>query len=391
MDTIPVAPSRALLQPLDVPPSRARIRWDGLLSPATALLLVVLSIAGYRGFRPPSGWAVTLESVSLADGFHRRFLVGTVLRPFAALFGYHYAVYAVAAFAVLGMVLTVVVVAFFRTSSVSKRFLIIGWLLLPTGGYLFHEVGYLDQVLYLLLFAALWALRRNRPVSAAALVVASVLTHEIALLTVVPVFGVVLLRKLPFRKACAVLAPSAAAGLVVLTVAPAEAGAVQRFQQVLADAGFPYRDDALGLFDRTQAQSWQLYSITDVLLYLLPILLVVVAGFLVLRRPSAATLLPLAAAVTPVLLAFGGWDEARWGFLLVTNFVLVLWLWQGRRELDLQRFGALAAILLVLTHLPLPYFDGYRPRDITLVGTPHPGGNITLSGAGLNARGAALA
>jgi hypothetical protein len=314
-----------------------------------------------------------------------------VLRPFAALFGYHYALYAVAGFAVLGMVLTVGVVAFFRTSSVSRRFLIIGWLLLPTGGYLFHEVGYLDQVLYLLLFAALWALHRNRPVSAAVLMVASVLTHEIALLTVVPVFGVVLLRKLPFRQACAVLAPSAAAGLVVLTVSPAEAGAVQRFQQVLADAGFPYREDALGLFNRTQAQSWQLYSIADVLLYLLPILLlVVVAGFLVLHRPSAATLLPLAAAVTPVLLAFGGWDEARWGFLLVTNFVLVLWLWQGRRELDLQRFGALAAILLVLTHLPLPYFDGYRPRDITLVGTPHPGGNITLSGAGLNARGLLL-
>ncbi|MEV5716801.1 hypothetical protein AB0L41_23125 [Amycolatopsis mediterranei] len=378
MDTIPVAPSRALLQPLEVPPSRAGIRWDGPWSPATALLLVVLPLAGYLGFRSPSGWAVTLESVSLTDGFHRRFLVGTVLRPFAALFGYHYAVYALAAFAVLGMVLTVAVVAFFRTSSVSRRFLIIGWLLLPTGGYLFHEVGYLDQVLYLVLFAALWALHRNRPVSAAALLMASVLAHEIALLTVVPIFGVVLLRKLPFRKACAVLAPSAAAGLVVLTVPPAEPGAVQRFQQVLADAGFPYRDDALGLFDRTQAQSWQLYSITDVLLYLLPILLVVVAGFLMLHRPSSATLLPLAAVVAPVLLAFGGWDEARWGFLLITNFVLVLWLRQGRRELDLPRFGALAAILLVLTHLPLPYFDGYRPRDVTLVGPPHPGGNITL-------------
>jgi hypothetical protein len=46
MDTIPVAPSRALLQPLDVPQSRARIRWNGLFSPATALLLVALPIAG---------------------------------------------------------------------------------------------------------------------------------------------------------------------------------------------------------------------------------------------------------------------------------------------------------------------------------------------------------
>lgn len=343
------------------------------------LFVAVLLLAGYTGFRLPSDWAVTLESVSLTDGFHRRFLVGTVLRPFAALFGYHYVVYAIAGFVVLGMVLTTLVVAFFRASSVSRRFLVIGWLLLPTGGYLFHEVGYLDQVVYLVLFAALWALHRNRPVLAGALMVASVLTHEIALLTVVPVFGFVALRKLPFRNACAVLAPSVAAGLVVLAVPPTGAGAVQRFQQVLANAGFPYREDALGLFNRTQAQSWQLYSITDVLLYLLPILLVVVAGFLMLHRPSAATLLPLTAVVAPVLLAFGGWDEARWGFLLVTNFLLVLWLRLGRRELGLRRFGALATILLVLTHLPMPYFDGYRPRDVTLVGPPHAGGNVTFS------------
>ncbi len=377
MSTIPVAPSHARLQPLDLPRSRALPLANGPRRVASAALVVVLLLAGYTGFRSPSDWAVTLESVSLTDGFHRRFLVGTVLRPFAALFGYHYVVYAVAGFAVLLMVLTALVVAFFRASSVSRRFLVIGWLLLPTGGYLFHEVGYLDQVVYLLLFAALWALHRNRPISAGVLMVASVLTHEIALLTVVPVFGFVALRKLPFRKACAVLAPSVAAGLVVLAVPPAEAGAVQRFQQVLANAGFPYRADALELFDRNQAQSWQLYSITGVLLYLLPILLVVVAGFLMLHRPSAATLLSLAAVVAPVLLAFGGWDEARWGFLLITNFILVLWLRLGRRELDLPRFGALAVILLILTHPPMPYFDGYRPRDVTLVGPPHAGGNVS--------------
>lgn len=340
------------------------------------MFAVVVLLAGYTGSRLPSDWAVTLESVSLTDGFHRRFLVGTVLRPIAALFGYHYVVYAVAGFAVLATVLTALVIAFFRASTLSRRFLVIGWLLLPTGGYLFHEVGYLDQVVYLVLLAALWALHRDRPVPAGVLMVASVLTHEIALLTVVPVFGFVVLRKLPLRKACAVLAPSVAAGLVVLAVPPAEAGAVQRFQQVLADSGFPYRADALELFDRTQAQSWQLYSITGVFLYLVPILLVVVAGSLLLHRPSATTLLPLTAVVAPTLLAFGGWDEARWGFLLITNFVLVLWLRSGRRELDLPRFGALAVILLVLTHLPMPYFDGYRPRDVTLVGPPHAGGNV---------------
>ncbi|WP_205660974.1 hypothetical protein [Amycolatopsis vastitatis] len=42
MDTIPVAPSRALFSSLDVPRSRARIRWNDLLAPAAAVLIAVL-------------------------------------------------------------------------------------------------------------------------------------------------------------------------------------------------------------------------------------------------------------------------------------------------------------------------------------------------------------
>ncbi|MFF0147636.1 hypothetical protein ATK36_3092 [Amycolatopsis sulphurea] len=358
----------ALLEERRVP---ATIGTRGVQRMTTVLFVAAVLLAAYTGFRLPGDWAVTLESVSLTDGFHRRFLIGTLLRPFALVFGYDYWVYAIAGFLVLGLLLAVLTVVFFRARTISKQFLVIGWLLMPTGGFLFHEVGYFDQVLYLLLFGALCALNRGRLVLAGGLMVASVLTHEIALLTVIPVFGFALLRKLPFRKACAVLLPSAGTGLVLLALPAAAPGAVQRFQQVLADARFPFRDDAIGLFNRSQAESWGVYSITDVLLYLLPIVVVVVAGFLLLHRPSLSALLSLAAILTPALLAFGGWDEARWGFLLITGFVMVLWIQLGDRELGLPRFGALAAILLILAQLPMPYFDGFQPREVTLVGTPH--------------------
>ena len=326
----------------------------------TALFAVAVGVAAYTGFRLPGEWAATLQSVSLTDGFHRRFLVGTLLAPF----GHHYLVSTVASFLVLADLLTVVVIAFFRGRTESRRLVIVGWLLAPTGGYLFHEVGYFDQVLYLLLAGASWALHRNRPVLASVVMTLSVTVHEIALLTVLPVFGFALLRKFPFRRAGALLAPSTVACLVILALPPAASGAVEKLRNTLSTADFRYRVDALSLFERTQAQSWQLYSVTRVLLYLVPIAIVVIGGLLLLQRPALAAAVSVAA---PVLLAFGGWDDARWGFLLVSNFALVLWLRLGRRELDLSRAGVLAALLLVLTHVPMPYFDGYAPRGLTLV------------------------
>ncbi|MBB5855980.1 hypothetical protein ACFQ05_34290 [Amycolatopsis umgeniensis] len=329
----------------------------------TALFAIAAGVAAYTGLRLPGTWAATLQTVSLTDGFHRRFLVGTLLKPF----GQHYLVFAVASFLVLGALLTAVAIAFFRSRTESRRLLIVAWLLLPTGGYLFHEVGYFDQMLYLLLFGALWALHRNRPVLASAMMALSVTVHEIALLTVLPVFGFVLLRRFPFRRACALLAPGAGLGLLILALPPVAPGAVAKLGRELSTVDFAYRVDALNLFGRTQAESWRMYSITHVLLYLVPIAIVVVGGFLVLHRPSLTAAAPVAAIAAPVLLAFGGWDDARWGFLLVTDFVVVLWLWLGRRELKLPQMAVLTALFLILTHVPMPYFDGYEPRGLTLV------------------------
>ncbi|EME52733.1 hypothetical protein [Amycolatopsis decaplanina] len=329
----------------------------------TALFGIAVLVAGYTGFRLPGEWAATLQAVSLTDGFHRRFLVGTLLKPF----GHDYLVFAVASFVVLGAVLAAVALAFFRGRTESRRLLIVAWLLLPTGGYLFHEVGYLDQVLYLLLFGALWALHRNRTALASATMALSVTVHEIALLTVLPIFGFALLRTAPFRRACALLAPAAVLGLGILALPPVAPDAVDGLRRSLSTADFAYRADALNLFGRTQTESWRLYSITGVLLYLLPIAAVVIGGFLFLHRPTLAAAVPVAAIGAPALLAFGGWDDARWGFLLVTGFVVVVWLWLDHRELKLSQLGVLTALLLILTHVPMPYFDGYAPRGLTLV------------------------
>jgi hypothetical protein len=323
----------------------------------TALFALALLLAAYRGFRMPGDWAATLEAVSVTDGFHRRFLVGTLLHPFALVTGYAYWVFAVAAFAVLAALIAVLATAFFRARHPGHRLVVVGWLLLPSGGFFFHEAGYFDQVLYLLLFAALWQLPR-RPAVASGLMTAAVFTHEIAALTVLPVFAVVLARRFSVRITAMLLVTPVAAELAVLALPASDAGAAGRLRVAMAAADFTPRADALALFERTQSDSWQLYSITEVLLFVAPILAVVVAGFLTQRRDVLA----VAAVAAPALLAFAGWDWARWGFLLVTNFALLLWLGPARDFRPLPLLGA----ALLLAHLPLPYFDAQHPRDLSL-------------------------
>lgn len=334
---------------------------------STAFFVLALATAAYTGFRLPGAWVATLDTVSVTDGFHRRFLVGTLLNPLAVATGYDYWVFAVAGFAVLAALLVVLTVAFVRARQESRRVVIIAWLLLPTGGFFFHEVGYYEQVLYLLLSGALWLLPR-RPAVATVLMTAAVLAHELALLTVLPIFVMVLLRRFPFRQAVGWAAPPLLVELVVLAIPASAPGSVDRLRAALGTANFPIRIDALALFGRTQSQSWQLYSITDVLLFVVPIAVVVLAGFLMLhgRGRPIAVVSQAAAIGAPALLAFAGWDGARWGFLLVTNFAVVLWL--GKREFSGRQLVVLGATLLILTHMPLPYFDRYSPRELSWQG-----------------------
>jgi hypothetical protein len=338
------------------------------------VLTIALLLAAYTGFRMPNLWSATLSAVSLQDGFHRRFLVGTLVHPLSVALDYDYYLFATVAFVILFLVLAVLVTAVLRARLVSQRFLVIAFLLLPTGGFLFHEVGYLDQLLYLLLFASLWLLRRSVWAIAPVLMTLAVLTHEIAILTVLPVFGFAVLRELNPRRAVAALAPPAIASIVVASVAAIDAGAVRRFTATMRVANFRPRADALALFQRSQSESWDLYKPVDVFLFLLPLAVVGLVAFLLLyfldgRPQHASPLYPVLACgaiAAPVLLAFAGWDEWRWAFLLVANFFIVTWIWLGdrRRELSTLQWVTVGFVLLVGLHSSLRYFDGYEPRSL---------------------------
>jgi len=73
------------------------------------------------------------------------------------------------------------------------------------------------------------------------------------------------------------------------------------------------------------------------------------------------------AIAAPALLVFGGLDRERWAFLIVSNFMLVLWISLGdrrRAELGPAASVVLVTALLIVSHLSLGYFDKYAPRDL---------------------------
>lgn len=343
-------------------------------------LAIAVLIAGYVGFRMPNAWTATLQSVSVTDGFRRRFVVGTLLRPLANATDFSYWVFAAFSFLVLAALLAVLCVRAVRAPSAVHGLLVIAFLLLPTGGFLFHEVGYHEQVLYLLLFGALWLLHRERIVAAACVLAVAPFVHEIAILTVLPIFGLACLRTLPLRKAILLTGIPALPNLVLLAFAPANQGAVATLRAALEGASFQPRKDALELFARSQRSSWRLYDVYEYAAHVWPIAAFAMVAFIAIWLanggfwervrgrvlPWLVLLVSCAAIGCPALLVYGGWDYGRWTFLVLCNFFLVLWVsLPAAAVLPTPRaLATLAITLFVFANLRIDYFEPDTPRMI---------------------------
>lgn len=346
-----------------------------------AILATAILSAFYVGFRLPNSWATTLSTVSVTDGFHRRFVVGTVLRPLAIATDYSYWLFAAFAYVVLAALIAIAVRSALHTTSIARRLLIAAYFLLPTGGFLFHEVGYFEQLLYLLLFVAIWLVRRKRLIAATAVMALCPFIHEITILTTLPIFGLVMLRELPFRRAALVTAIPAAMNAIILALPPASSGAVDALTTTLQHSQFAnFRTDALDLFKRTQSDTWGIYKIHEVVIHVKPVAIFVVCAFSTLwwfdrgfwkrnvQLTGIAIFIASGFAVgLPGLLVYGGWDHNRWMFLLLTNFIVVTWLSLDEQHrshrLRIGTSAILATIVLLMSHIELGYFVPNEPRE----------------------------
>jgi len=340
-----------------------------------ALILVGVTLAAYTGFRLPSLWATTLYNVSVQDGGLRRSLLGTVLAPVWGVFNYSYWAFASVAFIILAGLLVVIVIAGWKARSNGQRLVAVVWLFAPTGAYLFHEVGYLDQLLYLLLFLSVWLWGKWNPFIAIIPVTLSVFVHESAMVTTVPLLLFFAIAKGGFSKKLVAFVLPLAAAAVVAIQGPWSAGqSTDTIDRLSTSLPFAFREDAILLFDMGIRETWVYVNRVPGLNLAVPFTLAIGLFWLVqgLRnrglspKPFALPALAFLASISPFLLIAGGYDIYRWVFLTLGNFAIVVYWWLGTRvrSFDLADLALGLLPFVLLFYAPLMFFDGYMPRSL---------------------------
>ena len=339
-----------------------------------ALLVLGIGAAAYVGFRLPNLWIATIYSVPLDAGFIRRGAIGFLVSPLAAISGSHYFAVSLIALLILGLVLGVIAYNFLRAPWNSLRILVLMFLLAPTGGFLFHEVGYLEQVLFLAFVLSYFLWQRTNPFFAIAPLIIAAWFHEMVLVTMWPILvWIAVVQGLTRLRALALGLPALAALVIALLPRPsaADVGSLESRMNTALD--FLPRADALRLFARPPSELWSEYSVVNGLFELLPmalVLSVVWVGVIVFRpaglsRRTNVLIGAWLVTLAPLLLVFAGWDFSRWLFLAFANFAIVVFilLGQSREDCTKETLAWLLLPFVLLFAVGLQYFDGLSPRS----------------------------
>jgi len=343
-------------------------------------LLAAICLAFYLGFRLPSLYVSTLLNISLADGALRRGLLGSLLKPFFAAADYQYVSVALFAICILALLLGASVVLFLYARWDSQRLLIIVWFVSPAGAYLFHQVGYSDQLIFLIFIFVAWCIIKNRTVWAAVLLSFSVLVHEVTLFTTLPLalFLSVLVGG-PLRRTGFFLIPVLIGGALAVSPTMSVSQSVSLKESLSERLPFFVRQDAIELFTRGLSETWALdvFSPWVGFVKVLPVALVaaVSAGLVAFvmtqslsaNRRKVSVLLAVVAVTSPFTLVFFGWDFDRWIFLGLASCLVVCLCLMSSSSVppSIAVVGASMAPLLVMFHVPLVYFDGFSPRPLS--------------------------
>ena len=333
-----------------------------LSTAGNAGLILSLVTALYVGSRLPNLWSVNYYIPSVFDGFWRRSLLGTLLYPLGAL-RFDYRLLASVQALVLLILVALMIVHALR-SDLRIKLLTILFLVGPTGGYLFHEIGYVEQVLYLMLVAAL-ALEDKR--LSLVLMALALFVHELAAFTVIPLYLASLVvanrQATAIRHGLLLLAVFAVIYLFFQTADPAH---IERMMQAIkAQAGYTPRADYYNIFRHrlTGPKPQNYFAVTDWYRLATAVAIAGLTATAFVRKSLFGVACVLVACLAPLALGFVGWDTSRFTFLSLSASFFVLLAFKDTASTLI--FGALAALLLAFALFGyFVYFDDYQPRPL---------------------------
>ena len=331
------------------------------------LLMLAYVLAFTNGFRMPSLWSINYFIPSVFEGFYRRSLLGTLLFPLGD-WRFHY--YTIASIQIaLFFLLNMVILYQVMRSNMQGRWLWVLFLLSPAGGYFFHEIGYVDQVLYLLL---IWALGMRSTWHARILLLLSLFIHELALFTILPIYLAYSFYEKREEKDLLITAGLSFLVFSVIycflqTSNPISiAHFLEGAQQI---ANYPIRLDYYNVFKKSfiggilQVPYLSREIINHLLL--IPIWCMAAWSFSIsgadIRERCKLFAAGFMASAFPILLGIFGWDYSRWIFLSMASTWICIFI--ARNQINWRVLVLIGVYSLCLPTVGfLDYFDNYTPR-----------------------------
>ncbi|MEA3491395.1 MAG: hypothetical protein U9R27_05790 [Campylobacterota bacterium] len=339
---------------------------------------IIIFYAFIEGFRMPNLWSINYYLPSFFDGFYRRALIGTIL-SFLGDLRFNYYTIAVVQFSVL--ISLIVWIYYFFQKNILMMLVISLYLVSPAGAYIFHEVGYIDQLLYLVLFISISIFKKHKTLSII-LFSSSILIHELTLFVTLPIYFTYLyLSTDDLRKSILYTLPSITLFLIIyIFFQTVPEDRVELFMENISNfSNYGLRSDFYTVFTNTFTGSrnksyYYLNSLNQILLLLSVASLTSLIVYTVSKKQILLSLLVLLVGLSPLALGFFGWDPYRWYFLslssLTTIFVVVLLHYKitVTEIASMQSVAVLYFIfyILLISNIYLGYFDGYKHRHLTI-------------------------
>jgi hypothetical protein len=324
----------------------------------------------------PNLWSVNYYLPGFFDGFYRRSLVGTLLSVLGT-YKYNYYVIAGIQFSILAALL-VWIYTIFRKNSLTML-IITAYFTSACGGFLFHEVGYIDQLLYLTLFISMAIYDRHK-LSSILLFSSSMFMHELALFVTVPLFfSFVYIRSERLKESFLSILPAIFFFvLIYLFFQTVPVDKIHLFtDKIQTYANYAYRYDYYGVFVNafTGERNRFHYDLNSIIPLILLTMMNVVISITVykLTRRSFVALLIAISGFSPLLLGLFGYDLNRWFFLsfssLTIAFILVILHYRVTfHDITSQKWGAVLVIsyILFIGHMSIGFFEGDKPRVVNV-------------------------
>lgn len=321
---------------------------------AAAFFFGAAFFAIIEGFGMPILWSVNYFIPSIFDGFFRRSLAGTVLWFFGDIrFDYYFI--ATVQFSIL---IALISVAFYKVRKDLVLLLIaVLYFISTVGGFLFHNVGHSEQLLYLISFLTIILLQKGMLGWASFSTVCALFVHEAALFITFPltVFYIYTATNkiMPVIKYAA--SPLVAFGVIYLFLQEVSMdNIVDLVLQIRQNSSYNmkldyyeiYRTDFLG----HRAQIY--YNASDIANLVIVIFSsLCLSTFLYLTdRRIIPPLLCFGAILAPLLLGFLGWDTQRWIAASMTNLVIAfyfIWIRCKANPMSLKHISALLICMLL--------------------------------------------